>query len=144
MKERDVLNLRLFFDKDRCCVPDIYSLFLFSEWGTAFCSNVFSLICWVMVSVSFWSFINVKQCLHKRLKCRIIFFLFFTDTDTHERVLPVHCTFSHTSDYEHISWPVFAYTFCPRMSVYLILNLYCAFITQPLDIHANVICMWGF
>lgn len=132
-----------FFEKDRCCVPDIYSLFLFSEWGTAFCSNVFSLICWVMVSVSFWNFINVKQCLHK---CRIIFISFsFLLIFAHERVLPVLCTYElNTSDYEHFSWPVFAYTLCPRMNIYLISNLYCAFISQPLDIHANIICLWGF
>lgn len=46
------------------------------------------------------------------------------------------------NDCEHISWHVFPYTLCPRMYIYLILNLYCVFISQPLDIHSNVICTW--
>lgn len=58
---------------------------------------------WVTVSASFWSFINVKQCLHKRLKWRIIFSLYFLLILAHERVLSVCCTFSQWIEHHWLS-----------------------------------------
>jgi len=69
--------------------------------------------------------------------------IFFLLIFSHERVLtvaPLVYELNTTDCDQHISWPIFAYTFSPCMQIYL----NCVFISPPLDIHANVICTWVF
>lgn len=67
------LESQVLFDKGRCCFWYIFT-FLNHFW-VRYYFLVKCIFWWVMVSASFWSFVNVKQCFHKRLKWRIIFFI---------------------------------------------------------------------